>query len=410
MATNEYLRGIKVPLTVGASVPARTPVCVGKIPGVTLTPTGASGTQIATCLLKGIVDLLVDSACDAVTLALASVTNGQTLIFNGFTFTAHTSATTWSTRTYNIGGTDAQDATLLCKMINGGKIVTLLGVSAGDTVTVNGLVFTAHGTTTTVANREFSVAGTDTQDAAELVTCLTDGTYGVPGCIATVGATTGEVLIQPFGQYPTPAYPAPTVTSSNGTRLAVSTLAPANNVTATVATATITLKSSEVISAITGTASGATITVNHSATSVREVLQGDRVHWATPSTINNKAESNTYFGRALEIIADRKITLATVTNGQTVIINGIVFTAHTNTTTKSTRTFSIVGTDTQDADELCACINDPIYGLKGFVATNATGTITLAYDGDIVVTGSARIAGTVTTAPGSRIIKVKLGY
>lgn len=58
--------------------------------------------------------------------------------------------------------------------------VTLTTVSAGDTLTVNGLVFTAHATTTTVANREFSVAGTDTNDAVNLVTCLNDPVYGVP--------------------------------------------------------------------------------------------------------------------------------------------------------------------------------------------------------------------------------------
>jgi hypothetical protein len=102
--------------------------------------------------------------------------------------------------------------------------------------------------------------------------------------------------------------------------------------------------------------------------------------------------------------------MASVTNGTTIVINGITFTAHTSTTTKSTKTFSISGSDTQDADELCACINDPVFGLVGFTATNSTGTITLAYNGDIAITGTARIAGTVTVAPGSRKVRVKLGY
>lgn len=411
MATNEYLRGIKIPLTVGASVAARTPRCVGKIPCLTLTATGSSGTQIATCLLKGVVDVLVDSACDAVTLTLASVTNTQTLIFNGATYTAATSTTTWSTRGYSIAGADDADAALLCKAINGGPYVTLANVSAGDTVTINGLVYTAHATTTTVANREFRINQTDALDATELATCLNDGTYGIGPYVATQGAATGEVLIQPPTGYATSAYPTATVTSSNGTRLAVATLDAANNVRASVATNVVTLTSSEVISAVTGTASGATVTVGHSATSTRNVAQGDRVYWTTPSTLNCKAETGTaYFGRAVEKVEDRKITLATVTNGQTVVINGVTFTAHTNTTTYTTRTFSIAGTDTQDADELAACINHDIYGISGMTAVAATGTITLAYDGDIAVTGTARIAGTVTLAPGSRTVKVKLGY
>ena len=54
MSTNEvYKEAAYIPLTVGASVAARNPVLVGKIPGVTLTATGASGTQIATVATEG---------------------------------------------------------------------------------------------------------------------------------------------------------------------------------------------------------------------------------------------------------------------------------------------------------------------------------------------------------------------
>jgi len=413
MATNEqYKKAWIVPLTVGASVAARTPMCVGKLAGVTLTPTGSSGTQVASFLRHGVVNVPVVSDCDAVTLALASVTNTQTLIINGFTYTATTATTTWSTRNYSIAGTDAQDAGLLLKAINGGPYVTLAGAAAADWVRVNGLTFTAHTSTTTAANREFSIAGTDTQDATELVTVLNDATYGIAPYVATQSSA-GEVIIQPPTGYPCAAYPAAVVTSSNGTRLAVATLAPLKDCIATLATATITVKSSEVISAVTGTASGATVTVNHAVTSTKPVFQGDSVYWTTPSTLNCKAETGTaFYGRVTEAggVQDRKITLASVTNSQTVVINGIVFTAHTNTTTMSTKTFSISGDDTADAAELASIINSPIYGLSGFTATAAVGVITLAYNGDIVVTGTARTAGTLTVAPGTRTIKVKIGY
>lgn len=57
------------------------------------------------------------------------------------------------------------------------------------TVTVDGVstayVFTAHATTTTKASRQFSIAGTDSQDADELISCINDVTYGVPGVTAT---------------------------------------------------------------------------------------------------------------------------------------------------------------------------------------------------------------------------------
>lgn len=66
--------------------------------------------------------------------------------------------------------------------------VTLATCLAGETVVINGLTFTAHATTTTVASREFSISGTDTADAAELVTCINDTTYGVPGVFASSAA------------------------------------------------------------------------------------------------------------------------------------------------------------------------------------------------------------------------------
>ena len=60
MATNEvYKEAAYIPLTVGASVAARNPVLVGKVPGVTLTATGASGTQVATVATEGVFKLSV---------------------------------------------------------------------------------------------------------------------------------------------------------------------------------------------------------------------------------------------------------------------------------------------------------------------------------------------------------------
>ena len=66
--------------------------------------------------------------------------------------------------------------------------VTLATFLAGGTITINGLVFTAHATTTTYANREFSIAGTDTADGDELVLCINHATYGVPGVTASNNA------------------------------------------------------------------------------------------------------------------------------------------------------------------------------------------------------------------------------
>jgi hypothetical protein len=66
--------------------------------------------------------------------------------------------------------------------------ITLATLTAGSEIEINGLTFTAHASMTTVASREFSIGGNDTADAAALVTCINDETYGVPGVLASSSA------------------------------------------------------------------------------------------------------------------------------------------------------------------------------------------------------------------------------
>ena len=312
MATNElYKRGWAIPLPVGASVPARNPVLVGNIPGISLTPTAATGTTSATVLRHGVVNIAVSGVTDAVTLTLATVLNTETIIVNGKTYTAHTNTTVESTG-------------------------------------------------------QFSISGNDAADAAELVKCMNDATAGLAGC---------------------------TVTSSG---------------------AVVTIVSDATISAVTGSAvSGLKVTVDHAVTKSSDVAEGQELFFSGTNTspVISKAPSGKHFGWALEPVADTKITLASVTNDQTIIINGITFTAKTSTTTLSSRFFSIAGTDAQDAALLVANINDDTYGINNIVATDATGgVITLASADPITITGTAPAAGTCVVEAGTRTIKVKLGY
>ena len=86
--------------------------------------------------------------------------------------------------------------------------ISLSGVAAGQTIDIGGNTYTAHATTTTIANREFSIAGTDVQDMQELATVLDDATYGVADCDAYFAAGIGQigrVQITPDNPYaPTP--------------------------------------------------------------------------------------------------------------------------------------------------------------------------------------------------------------
>jgi len=81
--------------------------------------------------------------------------------------------------------------------------LTLATVLATQTVTINGVTFTAHADTTTAANREFKIDGDDTADAAALAGLINHGVYGVPGVTATAAlgvitltsTVSGETLI-----------------------------------------------------------------------------------------------------------------------------------------------------------------------------------------------------------------------
>ena len=67
-------------------------------------------------------------------------------------------------------------------------------VQAGDTFTVNGLVFTGHASATTAANREFKVDEATASDTAdELVALLDDGTYGAEN--TTSVNTSGAIAV-----------------------------------------------------------------------------------------------------------------------------------------------------------------------------------------------------------------------
>jgi hypothetical protein len=289
---------------------------VGQIPGISLTETEATGTEVATVLRKGVVRIPVGGITDAVKLTFATVTNGQTLIFNGITFTAHTD-------------------------------------------------------TTNTATHQFSIAGTDTADVAAFMSCVNDPTDGAPGVTAYAG-TAGVCYL--------------------------------------VSDATIT--------AITGTASGATVTVDHDVTYTSDVVEGDVLYWSgtNASPTVNKQPAGVRYGYGLQNIADRKITLASVANDETIIFTlpgggTVTFTAKTATTTQSLRYFSIAGTDAQDAALLVANLNHALYGISGMVATDAgAGVITLEFDEDFAITGTAVDNGHLTVEAGSRNIEVKLGY
>lgn len=99
--------------------------------------------------------------------------------------------------------------------------LTLASVAAGETLVIGGKTFTAHATTTTTANREFSISGTDTQDGDELITCLNDSTDGIGADYIATNAS-GVVTVRPLDGVDNSAMAAPTGTAiTNATITAV---------------------------------------------------------------------------------------------------------------------------------------------------------------------------------------------
>lgn len=83
------------------------------------------------------------------------------------------------------------DATITANTLVTRALVALASVGTGDTVTINGLVFTC-GSPTAVATRTFA-------NAAGLETCVEDATYGVPGVKASVASTDVTLYADPAG-------------------------------------------------------------------------------------------------------------------------------------------------------------------------------------------------------------------
>jgi len=97
--------------------------------------------------------------------------------------------------------------------------VTLATALAADTVTINGLVYTAVAGVK-ANNTQFSIDGTDTVDAADLADSINNDTR--QGTLADVTATSSVAVVTLTSTAPGTRGNAVTLVSSNGSRLAVS--------------------------------------------------------------------------------------------------------------------------------------------------------------------------------------------
>lgn len=199
--------------------------------------TGAiSGGYLDRDLLSGLnhPSVVAGTAYATATVTLATVLAADTVTINGAALTAANGSPT--AEQFDMSGTDAADATsfvnavnvtstaaLITGLVRASNIagtVTFASSTAGDTVTVAGVTFTAVTATATNVSNEFSIAGNDTADAAALVALINAHPVTKELVFASNSSAVVTVRQLPFG--PTAALG---LSSSNATRLAVVAMA-----------------------------------------------------------------------------------------------------------------------------------------------------------------------------------------
>jgi len=273
--------------------------------------------------------------------------------------------------------------------------VTLATSLANDTVTINGLVYTAV-SGAKADNTEFSIDGNDTVDAADLADSINNdvrvGTLGVVSATSALGVVT---LLQTAGGV---AGDATTLVSSDGGTLAVSGATFSGGADGEVYY--LNFVSENIVKQDGGS--------NRRAISSRRALDIEIVENGNLFT----ARSILAVLEAIEGLENKKdteghgsgtITLATALADDTVTVNGLVYTAVTGAKADNTE-FSIDGTDTVDAADLADSINNDVRtGTIGVVsATSAAGVVTVTTN----LRGESGNATTLAEDTGSTTITI----
>lgn len=120
------------------------------------------------------------------------------------------------------------------------------------------------------------------------------------------------------------------------------------------------------------------------------------VKQANASTGTESSATSVAAATGFTNVTECTLTLASMLNGTSVTINGLTFTAHTNTTTANLRQFKIDGDDSADAAALAGLINHATYGVPGVTAVAADAVITLSstVPGETLITVSTALAAT----------------
>ncbi len=339
-----------VALLAGGGFSADSEVVISsKLPGVAgnalrVEPIGIQASTTATCASVVVTDTLIVNGQTLTgikqratgTLTAATAIAGDTCVVAGVTFTGVAGATgVGKPVSFSIDSTDTAVATDLAAQINAHPVVSLsvTATSSSGVVTVRAV---AAGT----AGNSIVMGGTVTRLA------FVGGTLALDGGIAVAN---NQFDVSPGATNTQVAADIVRCINASTTTL-ISSYVRATNL-ANVVT---------VYSLVPGTA-GNGITLSSTGGTI--TCAAARLAGATTATTEGAQASCT-------------LTLVSVLNAQTVTINGVVYTAHTNT--QANDQFTIAGDDTADAAALALAINNSTTaGSAEIIATSATNVVTV---------------------------------
>lgn len=288
--------------------------------------------------------------------------------------------------------------------------ITLASCAAGTVIEVNGVPFTAVNGAATAGNNEFDISGTDAADATSLAASINASTTGGISGVVTATSTGASGVVTVTSSRKGPGGNALTLKTLGvvGTGI-VTYVTPSGTQTVVVNGVTVYNATAGATATLTAAAAAAAINASSNALvlgHVRALSRAGVLHvFATkPGTVGNAitlsctgtgATATVTNGRLAGgantssegVAATGTLTLTSWLNTETVAVNGVTITAHTNT--QANNQVDISGSDTADAANLALAINNSTTAALADVIATPSGN---------VVTVSARRGGTVGNA------------
>lgn len=332
------------------------------------------------------------SIVDEVTLTLASFADSNTAVLNGLTYTGEETAddAAYASRKFLTGVGDTDDAAALAALINADYAVTTAGtsVAATDKLTVTtdegAHVITAAAAADYPASK-YKLSSTQATELTSIVAAINHKDTVTFQQDATAFAATNPAVDE-AGDY---ALSIELIADHN-----THTASTVFHYAATAAAASTAATTEETLVAQVNVARTAML-AHYADASAHGVADATNLATVAATSACTDAATARTLVNALAAAHLAHIATAKRAAGDTVTVNGLVFTAKTGAADAATRKFSIDTSADATGASFIAVANDATYGVPGLTATNASGVVSFARDSeDDTVTVSVANAAT----------------